>query len=83
MPISQIVDGKVLDWHFKQLKLFEDSTGPYSFCIGDTPLGQVFKMGKHEWTAISNKPHPFNGVDGFGTRYAAAKYILKLHGYRV
>ena len=71
---SVVVDGKVLDFHYKKL-----STS-YAFYIGDILIGQIFKM-KRYWTAVSNKPNDLCLIYGFKSRYYASEFLLKLQGY--
>lgn len=78
MPYSTIVDGKVLDWHFKPM-----SSGLQAFYIGDKYVGQVGKF-RNYWVAATVKGYRVRGVfpvDGFRTRYHAAEFLLKMGGY--
>lgn len=61
--------------------------GWYNLFVGGVQLGLVIDSGRGLWEAQSYGPHPnewfgeINGMDGFGTRYAAAQFIIKHHGY--
>ena len=83
MPYSQIVDGKVLDYHFKRLQVFENGSNHYLFSIGDIPIGQVFRMGKGNWTAVSRHPNPLGCIDGLRSRLDCCTILLKLAGYNL
>jgi hypothetical protein len=74
MPYSEVVDGKVLDYHFKPLKINEG----YNFCIGDIHVGQVFRLGRNKWAAVTNYAHPLFPVYGLATRLDAAELLLKV-----
>lgn len=70
--ISSVVDGKVLDWHWKRREIDE------LFFVGDRYIGQVFNMGRGGWSALHRNPQSTIGlVDGFKTRYAASRFLLK------
>lgn len=73
---SCIVDGKVLDYKFVKTEVC------YNFYIGDIFIGQIFKWGKHNWTAIPFHKNT-NGISvyGFGTRLLASDYLLKNTGF--
>jgi len=73
--ISTIVNGKVLDWHFKKRDM--DTL----FYIGDIFIGHLFKIGP-TWSIVG--AHPTDGlcpIDGFATRRDAAECLLTLEGY--
>jgi hypothetical protein len=70
---SAIVDGKVLDFHFKLL--IKDQ---YAFYLGDIFVGQIFHINK-SWDCVSYKSHELNPVCGFRTRYHAAEMLLKMN----
>ena len=75
MPISLVREGKVLDWHFKKAG---DDGFIHNFYTGGIYQGQVFNMGK-SWSACPGASTPIERrmlVDGFRTRYDAAKFIL-------
>lgn len=76
MPYSIIVNGKVLDYHYKKLSAFS-----YNFYIGNMYMGQVFNMGK-SWSCVAKEPNKLCPIDGFKTRFDACEMILKLNGYR-
>lgn len=69
--LSEIVDGKVLDWRFKRRKV--DTL----FYIGDIFVGQIFKIGK-SWSAVSRIPTTMGVIHGFRTRGDAARLLLKI-----
>jgi len=72
---SVIHQGKVLDFHFKKM-----SNYCYNFSVGDIFIGQIFKLRKHSWSGISF--HNVRGsMDGFGCRFYAAQYLLRLNGF--
>jgi hypothetical protein len=76
---SCIHEGKVLDFHYKKCKEV-----PYihTFYIGDILIGQIFKHGKHNWAAVSFHPNALGKlVSGFGNRYYASDYLLKINGF--
>lgn len=70
---SAIVDGEVLDFHFKLL--IKDQ---YGFYLGNIFVGQIFHCNK-SWSCVSYKPHELNPVSGFKTRYDAAEMLLKMN----
>ena len=74
--ISTCVDDKWLDWSFTKIP-----TGMgYTFRIGDILIGQIFRG--RNWTAVSMKTRSkLCPVEGFKTRYHAAKFLLGLNGY--
>ena len=74
MPYSEIVDGKVFDYHFKYLG---GSGGTFNFYIGDLFVGQVFKRKKGVWDAVPWTKNPIGVVNGFRSRLDAAEYCLK------
>jgi hypothetical protein len=77
MPLSAIVDGKVLDWHFK--KRSSDTL----FYIGDILVGQIFRnRGDKTWSAVGvSGGSGLCPVYGFARRYDAAEFLLTLEGY--
>ena len=70
---SEIVDGKVLDFHYKPMKIHHG----YIFYIGHILVGQIFYITK-TWSAVSTHPCTLCPVDGFKTRHAAAQFLLKI-----
>jgi|GEM_PF-5663219 len=77
MACSVIVDGKVLDFVYRKSLEFS-----YNFYIGDVLVGQVFRAGRGNWTAVSwKKPSKLCPVEGFRSRYHASEFLLKLNGY--
>lgn len=83
--ISTVLDGKVLDWHFKKQNDFT-----YTFYIGydedQVLLGQIFKMSPTQWSAVSwveGVKAPYNNVDGFRSRYYAASYLNEIYCNKV
>lgn len=74
--MSSIVDGKVLDWHFKK------HPNGYVFYIGDILIGQLFNLGRiSRWSAVSNRPIRGHG-DGFISRWKASEFLLKLNEFQ-
>ena len=69
--ISSVVDGKVLDWHWKK------RSNDYLFYIGDIFIGQVWNMGVHGWTALHRESNSIGLAEGFKTRYDASHFLLK------
>jgi len=69
--LSEIVDGKVLDWRFKKRKT--DTL----FYVGDILIGQLFKV-KKTWSAVSAFPTELGAIDGFNSRWRACEYLLKI-----
>lgn len=77
--LSCVYNGKVLDFHYKKL-----SDRCYNFSIGDIFIGQIFKMRKHNWYAVSwyeNARGSRFSMGGFGSRYHASEYLLKINGF--
>jgi hypothetical protein len=77
-----IVDGKVLDWKWKQSK-HQDFV--WRFYVGDTFVGQVFRSRvrtRTHWCAVAwgDCPNGLRRVDGFRTRHDAAEYMLRVTG---
>jgi len=72
--MSTVVDGKVLDWHFKKRKT--DTL----FYIGSTYVGQIFKIRK-TYTVVGRTPNRLSPIDGLATRWQAAVLLLKMEGY--
>jgi hypothetical protein len=78
--MSCCYDGKVLDFNWKKRQ------DGYLFRIGDILIGEVYRVGNHEWSAHGwGTHHPSETiaplVDGFGSRYHCAAYLLKTQGY--
>lgn len=72
---SHIVNGKVLDFHFKKSR----QSDPDAFFIGDICLGQIWQMHrKNRWTAVSLFENPYGPVVGFATRLDAAEFLIKV-----
>jgi hypothetical protein len=79
MPYSTIVNGEVLDWHFKPL----GNSCLTAFYIGDIYVGQVANMGQGGWSAATGaNPHSIMPVNGFKTRTDAAIFLLKIEEYQ-
>lgn len=84
---SAIVDGEVLDYHYKKHFHYKDW---YCFYIGDVYVGNIIpKTRRRSWSALANgvcynsgEPKGFCLVDGFATRFDAAEYLLRVQGYR-
>ena len=78
--IGTILNGKVLDYHYKKL-----NDSQYVFYIGDILVGQIHKRKKNRWIAINSynseneRPKRPNLVDGFSSRYYASEYLLTLN----
>lgn len=72
--LSEIRDGKVLDFRYKvQDELIQ------AFYIGDILIGQVFRLGKNNWSCVSwEYPHDVYPVDGFKSRYHASEFMLRM-----
>lgn len=68
--ISSVINGKVLDWHWKKRET--DSL----FYVGDIYIGQLFNRGICGWTALRTLPS-VELVEGFKTRYAASNFLIK------
>lgn len=68
---SEIVEGKVLDFHFKKR---ETDT---LFYIGNILIGQLFKH-KRSWCAVSSFENMNGPIYGFANRLYAAEYLLKI-----
>ena len=76
--LSCCYQGKVLDFHYKKGPLgFE-----YNFYIDDIFLGQIFRMRKNNWKAISFYKDVRGCQGGFGSRYHASEYLLVLTGFQ-
>ncbi len=70
--ISETVDGKILDWHFKV------RTSDTLFYIGDIYLGQLFYNKSLGWSAVTKFDTEFRAIDGFISRKKAAEFLLKV-----
>ena len=73
MPYSEIIDGKVLDYHFIPMVKLDG----YNFKIGDILIGQIFKIRNRRWSAVPWYGTNSMSADGFATRLDAAEYCLK------
>lgn len=69
--LSSVVNGKVLDWHWKKRQ--QD----YLFYVGDIYVGQLFNHGASGWASLHRGSNPVGLVEGFKTRYAASHFLLK------
>lgn len=76
---SVIVDGKVEDIHYKKMEL--DDLDVYAVYVGETHVGQVFRIRDRHWAAVSKTPHDLTPIYGFGSRMSAVEVILKIEGY--
>jgi hypothetical protein len=77
--LSVIVDGKVLDFRYTKV-----SAGIYNFHIGDIHMGQLFRMGNMNWSAVVGRPRTgISPIDGFRSRYKASEYMLKARGFNI
>ena len=72
---SLVVNGNVLDFKYKKIAL------GYTFYLGDIYVGQIFKMRKHEWSVVGKTPSNLTPVHGFGSRWHASEFLLKLEGF--
>lgn len=70
---SHIVDGKVLDISTKKCK---DIKGRYIVYLGQTYIGQLYKM-KFGWSVVTANPHPFSGLTGFINKWKAYEILIK------
>jgi hypothetical protein len=69
---SSIIDGKVYDWRWVRRKV--DTV----FYIGETMIGQLFKINK-SWSAVHRLPSKNNGpVHGFKTRHLASEFLAQI-----
>ena len=75
---SQIVDRKVLDYHYKKMK----HNNGYFFYIGDIYIGQMYKI-RDYWAIVPRTKCKICPINGFINRYYAAETLLKLAGYNV
>ena len=73
---SIVLEGKVLDFHFKKAPKVK---GMYFFYVGDIRVGSVHKIFNY-WSAVSIHPNTLCPVAGFRTRYHAAEFLLKIAG---
>ena len=74
---SVIIDGKVLDFHYKRVKA---APNIHNFYVGDIFIGQVFKM-RHYWSCVSfKKPCDLCPAHGFKNRYWASEFLLRING---
>lgn len=68
---SSVVNGKVLDWHWKNRKT------DVLFYVGDIYIGQLFNRRVCGWAALHKTPNEIGLAEGFKTRYAASHFLLK------
>lgn len=81
MPYSIVIDGKVVDEHFKKHEK-KELDYIHNFYLGEKCIGQVFKMGKGNWSSLTfSDETKYRLIHGFRNRYKAADYILKTWGY--
>ena len=73
---SATVDGKVLNWKF------ERRTVSTVFRIGDKYIGQLFNMGRGDWSAVSAFPTSIGPVGGFSRRHDACEYLMQVFRYQ-
>ena len=72
---SAIVDGKVLDYHYKKIEHLNEA---YYFYVGDIHLGMITKR-RTGWCAVSmHTPCPYGVINGFNSRTSAAEFILQV-----
>lgn len=70
------VNGEIKDFRYKKVN------HGYTFYIGDTLIGQTFKMRNNSWSAVTwHTPDKYGPVDGFNSRYSASEYMLKVSGF--
>jgi len=57
----------------------------YYVCLDDVKIGQAMLDTMNRWTAISFAEHSewfnVNSMEGFATRYDAARFVIKHNGY--
>jgi len=75
---SQIVDGKVLDYHYKKMI----HNHGYFFYIGDIYIGQMFSINNY-WAIVPRTQCKICPINGFKTRFYASETLLKLAGYNL
>ena len=76
---SIIVNGKVLDFRYTRCK---EQKFVYNFFIGDIFIGQLFKMKRNNWSAVSfYRPFPLCPLGGFVNKYYASEFLLKINGF--
>lgn len=74
---SVVHEGKVLDFHYKKLP----QGYIYVFYIGDILIGQIFRHSEHNWHGVSFYKDIRGSMGGFGSRYHASEYLLKICGF--
>lgn len=76
MPLSENVNGEVLDWRFKKRET--DTV----FYVGHHCVATLYNMGGRRWTVVPITPllpFIFQGkADGFRSRYDACAYALSI-----
>ena len=77
--MSAIVDGKVLDFHFRRCKV---NNWVVFFYIGDIYVGQISKSRRRHYTVVGKTPNKLSPISGLATRWQAAELLLKMEGYR-
>jgi hypothetical protein len=85
MPYSVVYHGKVIDVHFRDKYVDNDSIR-YNVYVGEHRIGSVWggKRGtrRDEWTAHASSDDFNELIRGFGTRNAAREFILEYSKYR-
>lgn len=72
------VEGK---WEDVRYRAFRHNDFQFVVLAGPHQLGQVFRLGKHNWSAlVNNRVHGLRSVAGFGSRRKATEYILFCSG---
>jgi hypothetical protein len=74
--LSIVHEDEVLDFKYKK-----QSNREYTFYIGDILIGTLFKRSKNRWCAVSHHPNAKGHEDGFGSRYLASEYLLRINGF--
>jgi len=80
MPYSCIHEGKVLDFHYKRIGDITKNFH-YAFYIGDIYVGQIFRMGKGDYSVVGNTPNFLSPINGLNSRFIASELLLKMEGY--
>lgn len=79
MPTSVIEDGKVKDISYKYPHRTRPmgSTNIVNVYLDSVYIGQIHKL-RSGYAVVSRDPNPFNGTEGFKTRWKALQFLLKL-----
>ena len=76
--MSLVLDGEVLDFHFKRCTV---QPWRVTFYVGDIYIGQIFKSRRRSYSIVGKTPHPLSPISGLATRWQAANLLLKMEGY--